>query len=89
MEQHHLWDGATVLLSSDHWFCQSAAFDGKTDHRVPFLLKMAGQRNAITYEPAFNTVLSADLVRVALTGKLSRGADVSAWIDQRRVGPGN
>jgi hypothetical protein len=89
MEQHHLWDGATVLLSSDHWFRQSAAFDGKTDHRVPFLLKMAGQRNAITYEPAFNTVLSADLVRVALTGKLSRGADVSAWIDQRRVGPGN
>jgi Sulfatase len=84
MEERNLWDDATVLLSSDHSFRHSAAFDGKIDHRIPFLLKMPGQQAAANYDAEFNTVLSADLLWAALTGALSRDSDVPGWIDHYR-----
>jgi hypothetical protein len=84
MEKSQLWDSTTILLSSDHWFRQSTAFDGKRDLRVPFLLKMRGQQTAVIYKPAFNTVLSADLLWATLTGELSLETDVSGWIGGHR-----
>jgi hypothetical protein len=37
MERAGTWDGAVILLSSDHSWRAAANFDGKKDHRVPFL----------------------------------------------------
>jgi len=80
MEHENVWDSSTVLLTSDHWFRQSELFDGKTDHRVPFLVKLAGQHGATSYDRAFNTTLSAELVSAALTGRLTVSDDLGAWI---------
>jgi hypothetical protein len=87
MEEQRLWDATTVLLSSDHHFRHSVAFDGKTDDRVPFLLKMPGQQTAVTYEPTFNTILSADLLSAALSGALAQDSDISGWVDKHRSEP--
>ena len=86
MEKQGVWDGSTVLVSSDHSFRQSRLFDGKTDHRVPFLLKAAGQRRGFTYRAHFNTVLSAGLLRSAMEGELRTAEDIRAWIDRHRRG---
>ena len=82
MEDTGAWETTTVLVGSDHswrtelwrrhpfWTSEEAAFANRTDHRVPFLLKIAGQKEAITYEPDFNTVLTHDLLLALLRGKV-------------------
>lgn len=83
MESAGTWENATILLSSDHALRPSAAYDGKTDPRVPFVLKLAGQQKAVAYEPAFNTVLTHDLLLALLDGELPDAASVAQWLDQR------
>ena len=94
MEDTGTWETTAVLVTSDHswgtqwrgwqpfWTSEEAA--DKIDHRVPFLLKMAGQREAMSYEPAFNTVLTHDLLLALLRGKVRTPDSVVSWIDQQR-----
>ena len=96
MEAAGEWDRTTVLVTSDHWWrhelwrqeggltAEEVQFATTIDHRVPFLLKLPGQHEAVTYEPAFNTVLIHDLVLAILGGDARSPADVGAWLDQRR-----
>jgi hypothetical protein len=49
---------------------------------VPFILKLAGQREAARYEPAFNTVVVHDLILAILGGEVLSPADAVAWLDQ-------
>ncbi len=63
---------------------EEAAFADRIGHRVPFLLKMAGQKEAMTYEPAFNTVLTHDLLLALLRGEVRTPNSVVSWIDQQR-----
>ena len=101
MEDTGTWETTTVLVTSDHswrtpmlrrqsfWTSEEAAFANRIDHRVPFLLKMAGQKEAMTYEPAFNTVLTHDLLLALLRGKVCTPNSVVSWIDQQRSIAGN
>ena len=96
LERAHLWDGTTVLITGDHswrptvWrgksglLAEEEAFADRTDHRVPFVLKTAGQTESLAYDAPFNTVLSHDLVLALLRGEVSDPEGVVAWIDQRR-----
>ena len=99
MEDTGTWETTTVLVTSDHWWrtelwrelpfwtSEEAAFADRTDHRVPFLLKMAGQKEAMTYEPAFNTVLTHDLLLALLRGKVRTPNSIVSWIDQQPALP--
>ena len=99
MEDTGTWETTTVLVTSDHswrtelwgwqpfWTSEEAA--DRIDQRVPFLLKMAGQKEAMTYEPAFNTVLTHDLLLALLRGKVCTPNSVVSWIDQHRSIAGN
>ena len=103
MEDMGTWETATVLVTSDHWWktgvqesssqplstSEEAAFADRIGHRVPFLLKMAGQKEAMTYESAFNTVLTHDLLLALLRGKVCTPNSVVSWIDQQRSIAGN
>ena len=96
MEATGTWDRTTVLVTSDHWWRhelwrqagelarEEVPFASKVDHRVPFILKLAGQREAVTYEPAFNTVAIHDLILAILGGEVHDAADAIAWLDQHR-----
>jgi len=84
MESAGVWESTTVLISADDPYRESEALDGKLDPRIPFLLKMAGHGEAVTYDGAFNTVLTHDLLLAVLKGEVKDPAAVTAWLDRRR-----
>lgn len=51
---------------------------------MPFLLKMAGQRDAVPYTAPFNTVLSRDLLLGILRGEISDAHAAAEWLDRHR-----
>jgi hypothetical protein len=84
LEAHGLWDNSTILVTSDHWWREAPLHDGRRDHRVPFLLKLPGQGEGLTYEESFNTVLIHDLLLDVLAGKVSTPDAASRWLDLHR-----
>ena len=85
MESAGLWDRATILISSDHPYREAMTLDGKSDPRIPFLLKLAGAGDPLSYGAAFNTVLSRDLLIAILNGKVDNSSGVADWLDRRRT----
>ena len=81
LEDSGQWDSSIVLVSSDHWWRTSDVVEGKRDHRIPFMLKLAGQTVGIEYKTPFNTVLTDELVLQLLKGQLMSPTDVTTWID--------
>jgi hypothetical protein len=61
-------------------------FQGEqVEHRIPFMIKLAGQTTTLTYDPAFNTVLTRDLIREVLNGRISEASQVEAWLNTHRT----
>jgi hypothetical protein len=88
MENSGVWATTTVLVSSDHPLKHAQLLDGKSDPRVPFLLKLAGETAALTYAARFNTVATRALLGEVLRGRVSTARQAAAWLDQRREGSG-
>jgi hypothetical protein len=87
MERAGVWDSTTILLSADHWNRFTFPLDGKIDHRVPFLLKLAGQTTRLDYNRRFNTVATHDLILSILRGELQEPESVARWLDQKSNEP--
>jgi arylsulfatase A-like enzyme len=85
MENAGVWDSTTVLFTSDHGYRDAEALDGKTDSRIPYILKLASQKDAVTYAQEFNTVLTADLLLGVLRGEIGDPASAVAWLDHNRT----
>jgi hypothetical protein len=84
MEARGLWDKTAVIATSDHPFRQALALDGKSDNRVPFMLKLAGHPAPASYPYAFHTILTSALVTSILNGTMATTADVLAWLSRHR-----
>ena len=84
MEQAGVWNDTTVLVTSDHPWRDSDGFDGKSDPRVPFLLKLAGQSGRIDYDQRFNTVVTHDLILSLLTEEVSTPEEAIAFLDREK-----
>lgn len=83
MEQKGLWDSTSILFSADHPFRHRPAFDGRpVDHRVPFLLKLAGQERELHYDAPFSALLSKDLMLAVLGGQIATSGQAVAWLDR-------
>ncbi len=82
LESEGLWDQTTILISSDHWWKDSFQYDGVTDFRVPFMLKLAGQTRPVVFDTPFNTTLSHDLILSILEGDLSTPEEVVKWLEK-------
>jgi hypothetical protein len=86
IEAAGLWDTTTVLLSSDHPMKHSALLDGKSDARVPFLLKLPEQAEAasraqpFSHAQPFNTVVSGELLLEILEGRIAGPRQLSRWL---------
>jgi len=78
-----LWNSTTVLVSSDHRNRASIEVDGKTDHRVPFLLKLAGQTSSVAYTPSLQTILTKQLLEEILRGKIDSPQQAVRWLRGR------
>lgn len=81
MEKRGTWDRSTVILTSDHYWRQSERFDGKKDNRVPFLVKLAGQRESVNYQPIFNTVILHDLILALLRKEITNPRGLAEWMN--------
>lgn len=84
MEANGTWDRTWVLISADHWWRDSGRYDGKVDHRVPFILKAPGHSTSRAYDMEFNTLLSSDLVLAILRGEVRDLNGAAAWLDAHR-----
>ena len=81
MEKGGSWDDSTVIFTSDHPFRESEQLDGKSDLRVPYIVKMKGEKEGVAYHNALNTVLTADLVLAILRGEVPDTAAAVRWFD--------
>lgn len=85
MESKGFWDNTTVILSSDHWLRKKKyIYDHQIDHRVPFILKLAGHKESIVYEPAFNTIITHDLILALLNKEIITDKDLIRWMEEHR-----
>lgn len=75
-----LWDKTTVLVTSDHPDRMSMEIDGKQDPRVPFLLKMAGQTQGVTYEAVLRTIITKSLIEAILNRQVTTSEDAVKWL---------
>jgi hypothetical protein len=80
LEAAGLWDTTTVLLIADHSYRTSRRLDGKTDPRVPFILKMAGSREGVTLNFPFNSLLTQQLLLGILEKRISTTQEAAQWI---------
>ncbi len=85
MEQAGLWDASTVIVTSDHPLRWYAMLDETVDPRVPFLVKMAGQKQEMVYQPPLRNLVAHDLTLAVLRGELSQPEAVMRWFDQRQA----
>src|SRR5262249_1845057 len=93
LEQAGLWDSTSLLITSDHglrpqqwrgrynWTpeLERLTANGPSD-TVPFILKLAGQRQGIVYDNSFSNVLAGDLCLAVLDGEVSTPEEASAWL---------
>jgi len=80
MERNGSWDKSVVVLSADHPFAESVAVDGKSDPRVPFLLKLPGKPAPAVFTGRLNTIVTANLLVNVVEGKIATTEQASAWL---------
>jgi hypothetical protein len=80
MERAGVWDNSTVLVSADHALRRYSNINETMDSRVPYLLKLAGQKNEFDYQMPFHALITRDLILAILGGKLSQPQQVAEWI---------
>jgi hypothetical protein len=98
MEAAGVWSSTTVMVSSDHWWrteawsrdphwtsAENAVAPTVPDHRVPFMVKLAGQEQGASYDSAFNTVVTRALVKAIFNGSIQTTSDLTAWMDRNRT----
>ncbi len=88
MEAAGVWESSLIIVTGDHWWRESTHYDGKTDHRVPFLVKLPGAQPHARYDTAFNTRIAGDLALAVVKGEVSNQAQVGEWLDRASTGAG-
>ena len=83
MESAGLWNSTAVLITADHPRRAAERYDGKTDNRIPLLLKMPGQTEATVHTPEFSSEHVKDLVLSILAKEVVDPSAVSAWLKKR------
>ena len=94
LETAGLWKSSTILLTSDHPLRVNtrprsmlgpmvAANQYTQASKVPFLLKMAGEKQGFAYSPAMQTIVTKDLLLAILKGEINQPEQVAQWLDQR------
>ena len=95
LEQSGLWDRTNVLISADHpsnrsfWETEFSDWDQEElralrrtrSTNVPFVLKLAGQHEGLTYDKPFNTVVTRELILQLLQGQLTTPEQIRKYLD--------
>ncbi len=91
LENAGLWDSSTILMTSDHPLrlgneprvlrLPGPIANYTQASEVPFLLKMAGQKQGMAYDAAMQTVVTKDLLLAIMKGEIAQPEQVAAWLD--------
>lgn len=92
LEDNNLWDNSTVIISSDHqwrinsyrgWLSKEELeiTDGVEHPKIPFFLKLKGQKESVIYDKPFNTVITYDLILAIMKGEISTIEEAKTWLD--------
>lgn len=96
MTEASLWDETTIIITSDHWLRKywpsygynfnedELKFVTSIDHRVPFIIKLANQKEPIVFDEPFNTVLVHDIILEIAKGTIKNPQELSLWIQQNK-----
>lgn len=87
MEAAGTWDRTTVIVSSDHRWRKTKDVDasrGRSDFRVPFIVKPAGSSEGGEFGKIIETRMTAELVLAFLAGSVVTVHDVSAFFDSHQ-----
>lgn len=84
MEAAGTWNSTTVLFTTDHPYREAEQLDGKSDPRIPYILKLAGQTEGVDYKDQFNTILTGDLLLSVLGGEITDTTSAKTWLDRKR-----
>ena len=86
MEDAGTWERSTLLVTSDHGWRFAESHGRERDHRVPFLLKLAREREPLEYTRRFDAWRAPEVLLRALDGELRTAADVAGWLDSHPDG---
>lgn len=70
----------SIIVSSDHWWRASAAFDGTVDRRVPLIVKVAGCDEPVVVDECLNTLGTAELVLALVKGDVRSHREAARYI---------
>jgi len=96
MEQTGVWRQSVVIVSSDHWWRtegwqnhsdwteeEAREVAGRPlDHRIPFMVKLAGSERPMVFERPFNTLVTRRVVMALLHGHLSTNKDLAQLLEE-------
>ena len=57
------WNKSTIIITADHWWRSSEAYSGKTDQRVPLLIKLRNQKKSLTTSLKYNNINIRSILR--------------------------
>jgi hypothetical protein len=87
MERVRLGDRTWILVSATHWWRGAQQYDGRIDHRVPFLARPPDGGQARHVDVAFNTRATHDLVLAILRGTIQDTGDAATWLARQPPAP--
>lgn len=76
MEERGLWSLSIVVVTSDHASRLARDIDGRSDPRVPLIVKPLGRPEPRSYARPINSVVVGALLRNALRGEIKSSADI-------------
>ncbi len=80
-----LQDRTWFVVSADHWWRESAVYDGRVDRRVPFVVHPPGNSQGLEFGAMINTVATHDLLLAILRGEVRNLVKTAHWLEQRRI----
>lgn len=83
MESAGQWDSSWVMVSSDHRWRKADRYDGRIDHRVPFIVKAPGSARGMEMNEPLDTVLSHDLILAIFRREVGGAEGAQAWLHNR------
>lgn len=85
LEEKGLWEQTTILIMADHHWRQSSRLNfKKMDPRVPFIIKLAGEKTGTVFQPSFNTALSRNLLMAIFQKQIGANADLLKWLNEHQ-----
>lgn len=86
MEAAGKWDRTAVLFLSDHIMRYRPDYlDEPDDPRIPFILKLPGQRSGVAFDRPLSALVTHDLLQALLRGELTNSDAAVAWLSARAV----